>query len=296
MNPHRALPITSPPVPAEHGRRRPVRWWTWTHRLTAAAFLSLMLAGQMRWVTWFQGSPTGARWFGTLPFVDPLAALEVGLASGRLSTTILLGATTCVLIGLLLGRVFCGWLCPLGLLLELNGEFRHRMQSVLKRRALTLPNWTLTRSVGTFVLLVCLSVSLLAAVPVFTIFSPINLLVVTPHRMPAIGLSLLFGLFLLEWLVPRGFCRAICPLGALYALVGRWAILRVRVVGPERLACRQCTLRCPMGIAVMEDYVQAGARSVDDPHCTRCGTCTDVCLGQILRLGFRSGTRGQLTR
>jgi ferredoxin-type protein NapH len=250
-----------------------------------------MLAGQVHSMTWFQGSPTGARWFGLLPFVDPLAALEVGLASGRLSTTVLLGATACILIGLLLGRVFCGWLCPLGLLLEWNGELRYRMQPALKGTAFALPSWTLSRSVGFLLLLICLSISLLSSVPVFTMFSPINLLVVTPGSMPVFGLTLVFSLFVLEWFVPRGFCRAICPLGALYSLLGRWAILRVHVVGPERLACRQCSLRCPMGIAVMEEYVQAGARSVDDPHCTRCGTCTDVCLGQILRLGFRPARR-----
>ncbi len=93
---------------------------------------------------------------------------------------------------------------------------------------------------------------------------------------------------LVELFVPRVFCRAICPLGALHSLLSRGALLHAWVrSGGEKLSCAQCTMRCPMGIRVMEDYVLAGRDSVADPECTRCGTCADVCQGQVIGLGIR---------
>ena len=55
--------------------------------------------------------------------------------------------------------------------------------------------------------------------------------------------------------------------------------------------CRMCTVHCPMGIAVMEDYALVGAPVVDHPDCTRCGSCIDACPRGTLRLGFRGRRR-----
>jgi ferredoxin-type protein NapH len=275
------------------GRWRRLRLWTWSHRLTAAAFLTLIVLGRYGWVNWFQGSPTAAQWFHSVPLVDPLAGLEVVLASGRSGATLLFGLSICTLVGLVLGRVFCGWICPLGLLLELYDPFREWLRGRLQRAGLRLPEISLSTSLKYWVLLMCLGLSLFASLPVFTMFSPINLATLGLGAVPLLGLAVVLPLLVFEYFVPRGYCRALCPLGALYSLLGRWALLRVWIVGDEQLECQQCTLRCPMGIRVMEDHVQRPEliperpNSIDDPECSRCGTCTDVCLGRILRLGFR---------
>ncbi|MAE67846.1 MAG: hypothetical protein CMJ18_26630 [Phycisphaeraceae bacterium] len=49
----------------------------------------------------------------------------------------------------------------------------------------------------------------------------------------------------------------------------------------------QCTLNCPMGIRVMQDYALKG-RAVDHPACTRCGSCVDACPGGVLSLRVRA--------
>ena len=286
MNAIPTLPVLPDPDHPGRGPLRRLRYWTWAHRLSAASFMLLIILGSTGWISWFQGSPTAARWVGILPLVDPLAGLEVGLASGQGTQTMLLGMAICLSIGLLLGRVFCGWICPLGLMLELNVRLRLGLPRLLKRFSVQLPTVILPASFSYFILLFCLGVSLFAGLPTFTMVSPINLLTLAPSSFPGLVALLVLPLLLVEWFVPRGFCRALCPLGGLYALVGRWALLRVRVVGRERPKCQRCTLHCPMGIPVMEEHVLAGADSIRDPHCTRCGTCTDVCLGGVLRLGF----------
>ncbi len=262
------------------------RIWTWAHRFTAAGFLLILVVSRHDGSRWFRGSITAAEWFGWLAFLDPLAAVEVAVASLSVSGTMIVGFATILLLTLLLGRVFCGWLCPLGLLLELNHAVAGWLRGTLNRFGLQPPSFHAPRALKYWVLAFCLSLSVIAAVPLFTALSPINLTVLGLAVYPAIAVAVLVPLALLEFFVPRAFCRSLCPLGALYSMLGRFAPFRVRIVGTERLHCQQCTRSCPMGIRVMEDHVLIGRSSVDDPECTRCGTCTDACLGEILRIGL----------
>ncbi len=61
------------------------------------------------------------------PVRRPLSGLEVLLASGRASSTLLLGIAATALAAMAVGRLFCSWLCPLGLLLDLYESIRLRL-------------------------------------------------------------------------------------------------------------------------------------------------------------------------
>ncbi len=323
----RAVCAAGERVTSVSGRRRwaiRLRWWTWAHRAVAAGFLTLMVLSWWLRQDWLRGSPTGTRLLDCVAFVDPLAAAEVLVAAHQVTGTMVLGAAVPLVLTLLLGRFFCGWLCPLGLILELAGELRERLRRLLIRCGVCLPRQrrvalaeratraggsadkatasgasvrghsstrpvrSLPRSFKYWLLSVCIGMSAVASVPVFTAFSPINMVVLGIMGLSTTAVVVVAVICLVELFVPRIFCRAVCPLGALYSLLGRAAPLRVRVrAGGEKLSCAQCTMRCPMGIRVMEDYVLAGRDSVTDPECTRCGTCADVCQGRVLGLGVR---------
>lgn len=252
------------------------RFNTW-HRLTALAFLVLLFLGAQEFFPWFKGSTTATSVLDTVPFADPLAAIEVVFASGTLDETLLIGAGLLVVMGLLLGPVFCGWICPLGLLLDLN--------QAIRRRVIRKPGQRLPRIVKYAVLGFALAFSLTASLPAFQIVSPINfvswLLVFNPTEW--LLLSILVILIVAEYAAPRVWCRALCPLGAFYGLIGRFAWLRIHVDKEHRCPprCRQCTIHCPMGIAVKEEYTNRA--SVDHPDCTRCGDCVDQCPKAMLR-------------
>ncbi len=274
-----ALPILAPS--AHHGLsgRGKLRRWTWTHRGVALAFLLWFALGDWfpEWL--FQGNWNAARWFGAVDVVDPLVAAETVLASRNLSWELVLGVLPTVGAALVLGRVFCGWVCPLGLVLELGGELTGR----LRRRRPHRQPW---RGWKYLLLAAVLAGSAAAGMPLFAAFSPINAPFVWRGGWLAAALAVVVALVVLEAWFPRAFCRAFCPLGALYSLLGRWALLRVHITGEERIGCLHCTRDCPMGIDVMHDHVLAGHTSVSDPECTRCGSCTDRCLGEILQLGL----------
>jgi ferredoxin-type protein NapH len=275
--------------PSPPSRTRAVRWWTWAHRFTATAFLATLVLGRHAWFPWIKGSITSTRLAGVVPFVDPLSGLEVMLASRSATGMMLLGVGATVLIAALLGRVFCGWLCPLGLLLDFGDDLRGRLGSPQSRRKPVLPQFAISGELKYWLLALCLVLSTVTAVPVFTAVSPVNLVALAVVFGAGIEVSLIALLVVLEPFSRRLFCRGVCPLGAFYSLLGKWGVFRIRVrrqsACPRR--CRGCSLSCPMGIRVLEDHLLAGKTTVDDPECTRCGACVDRCGDGVLRLGFR---------
>ncbi|MCA9261846.1 MAG: 4Fe-4S binding protein, partial [Planctomycetales bacterium] len=166
----------------EHGHRgrgswRKFRAWTWAHRVTAAAFTAVLVTAQWNWHHVFHGSTTAGRWFRAVPVADAYTALETLCAARRLTPTMALGAAVVAGGALMLGRVFCGWLCPLGLALELIDAAWRPVRRRLKRRG-----WRVERQEPSprfkYVLVVaCLIASWAAWTPIFTSVSPISWMV-----------------------------------------------------------------------------------------------------------------------
>lgn len=271
---------------------RGIRGWTWAHRFTAATFLALLVLGRHGWFPWIKGSLTSTQVLGVVPLVDPLSGLEVILASRSATVTLVIGVGATVLIAALLGRVFCGWLCPLGLLFDLNDDVREKLNSKRLTGQRRLPQFGAPGELKYWLLALCVLLSTVAAIPVFTALSPVNLVALALVFSPGIEVSAIGLLIVLEYSSRRLFCRGVCPLGAVHSLLGRRGFLRIRFrrqsACPRR--CRRCSLSCPMGIEVLEDHLLAGKAAVDDPECTRCGTCVDGCGDNVLRLGFRTGS------
>ncbi len=269
--------------------RQGFRKWTWAHRVTAAVFFALLILGREEWFPWLAGALSATRLFDVVTLVDPLAGLEVLVATLELSATALLGVGLLVVLWAVLGRAFCGWLCPVGFILDVNDDIRSGLRRLAQSHRVPWPQWSIPRQTKYWLLGAALAMSAIAGLPVFATISPINLVALGAVFQPGPETWALLSLPLLEYAFPRAFCRSLCPLGAFYALIGRRGILRMRVQ-PEanRLQCRQCSVHCSMGLRVMEDYVLPGRGCVDAAECTRCGSCSDVCLGTVLRLGFRT--------
>ena len=67
-------------------------------------------------------------------------------------------------------------------------------------------------------------------------------------------------------IVYRGFCRFICPLGAIYSFFNRISIVGVTVDEAKCTKCGRCVRMCKMDI-----------KNVGDRECISCGECMDVC-------------------
>ena len=237
--------------------------------------------------------------------LDPLAAISASLA-GRTIPTKLLWALVTLVATLILGRVWCGWVCPLGTLLDL---FSFRRAAFHSRHG-----W---RQVKYFLLFVVL-ISALFANLTFLILDPMTILTRTlaavvmpalnyafttlefwlygfgPFQAPLAWLdtalrstilpaeqsfyqlnvlfALLFiGILSLNLFTERFWCRYLCPLGALLGLLSKVSWLR-RVVGPGCNQCRRCGGECTMGTIEPE----RGFAS-DPSECIVCLACLSTC-------------------
>ena len=196
-----------------------------------------------------------------------------------------------LLFGLLLGRVICGFLCPFGLLQELLHKLPTKkvQKSPLTRKlsrvkyalllifVLAIPAWFALRRLPlpAFCKYICPAGTLEGAV--LLLLHPANgaLRAMTGGlfwwKMGVLLLVLGGCVFLY-----RAFCRFLCPLGALYSLLSRLALLGVRVDETRCTDCGACVRACRMDI-----------RAVGDGECIHCGDCIDRCPARAI--SFRAG-------
>lgn len=183
------------------------------------------------------------------------------------------------LFGLALGRFWCGWACPFGLVQDLVSLVRGRRAGDRLR---------LPRSAGVkFVVL--LGVVLLAWAAGETLFCKVcpagSLFGAIPQRF--VSTELHFGTFfyvhlatlgaalVLFALAGRFWCRYLCPMGAVLGLFNPVSVLKVRVDFQKCSRCQACLRVCPARIDRLEDI-----ESCTD--CTRCGRCVEACRADAI--------------
>lgn len=70
-------------------------------------------------------------------------------------------------------------------------------------------------------------------------------------------------------LISRIFCRAVCPLGAIYALTSKYALHGMSFNGVNCVNCGKCDKVCPVGLDVRKE--------IGSPECISCGDCKKTC-------------------
>lgn len=248
---------------------------------------------------------------------DPLILITTLLSAHAASVAFFFSLITIVLT-LLLGRVFCGWVCPLGTLNNLVGSLRKTKPSEQPR------NW---HRVKYFILIGILASSLFSLQPV-GIMDPLSLLIrsfsvsifpwfnyvvrstfdtiyaVNPlglaavsepvydvlkrtvmtfeqaHYRQSVFIGVLFLTVLgLNLVEKRFWCRYLCPLGALLGLLSRFSLLK-RSVSEGCTECGACAGVC-QGNAVPDQKGQW-----KDAECYYCWNCDDVCPNNAVSFGF----------
>ena len=254
--------------------------------------------------------------------LNPLSALAAMLAS-RQWLPDLAWALIIVALTILVGRVWCGWICPTGTLLEWISFRRARLNA----RKIS-PRLRLVK----YLFLVIILAAALFGNASLLIFEPLALLtramteavipglnyainasegalyslrflrplvdgmesilrgVVLPIKQPAFNSPipvavLFFGIITLNLLADRFWCRYLCPLGALLGWLAKLSILRP-FIGPVCNGCTRCAIACKPG-AIQTAPKADAARSAADITIlpSECTVCLD-CLARCAKEGM----------
>ncbi len=238
---------------------------------------------------------------------DPLLALTTFLASRTVFFSFIFAAIT-IVVTFILGRVACGWVCPLGSL--------HQFFSfIFKKSKLLRPKKPQSNhTVWKYYILAFILVSSLFTLDLVGILDPFSFLyrsfVVAVMPVVSIGLSSLIGiLYQINWTSladslgqtfeilalnstflqgffigllflgavllniyrERFWCRYLCPLGAFLGLASRWNLLKLKIDMNKCIDCNLCTIHCE---TQANPYPNEDWRSSE---CVYCFTCSSIC-------------------
>ncbi len=203
-----------------------------------------------------------------------------------------------MLFGIALGRLWCGFVCPFGLIQDLLHKIPSPKLTVPKKvdRPLRLMKYAV---LAVFVILMPLVTagSLSPGAPYFcklicpagTLEAGIPLLIADPALRRLAGLLFSWKAFILltvivgAVLIPRCFCRYLCPLGAIYGLFNRFSFYQISVRQSSCTGCKHCEQVCPMAVSLPTADEDSSAAAGEDmsritsTECIRCGKCKAGC-------------------
>lgn len=196
-----------------------------------------------------------------------------------------------ILLGVLLGRFICGFLCPFGWLQELLHKIPGKKLSTKKLKPLTYLKYAI----------LLLAVVLLPAIvvndlgmgdpffckyicPQGVLEGAIPLAAVNEGIRSALGplfnrkLIILIVVVVLSVLFYRPFCKWICPLGAFYALMNKVSLLGIKVDEHKCVSCGKCARVCKMDVDV--------TKTPNHTECIRCGKCITACPTDAIKFNY----------
>ena len=201
-----------------------------------------------------------------------------------------------ILLGVLLGRVICGFLCPFGWFQELLHKIPTKKLSTKKLKPLTYLKYVVLL-VMVVLLPVLVTNQLGMGDPFFCKYlCPQGVLEgAIPLSMANAGIRAALGsLFTWKFIVLltvivlsivfyRPFCKWLCPLGAFYALLNKVSLFQMQVDQSKCVSCGKCAKVCKMDVDV--------TKSPNHTECIRCGMCIRACPTNAVsfRYGFGSG-------
>lgn len=200
-----------------------------------------------------------------------------------------------ILLGVLLGRFICGFLCPFGWLQELLHKIPSKKLSTKKLKPLTYLKYIIL--LLAVVLLPALAVNDVGMgdpffckyiCPQGVLEGAIPLSLVNEGIRAALGTLFVQKLFILIVVVAlsilfyRPFCKWICPLGAFYALLNKISLLEIKMDEQKCVSCGKCAASCKMDVDVR--------KTPNHAECIRCGKCITACPAEALCFHYGFGS------
>ncbi|MDO9532303.1 MAG: 4Fe-4S binding protein [Deltaproteobacteria bacterium] len=272
-------------------------------RISQVFFLAVFL--------WFCVTATlGANWWQLRGWpinwildLDPLTSLATVLATGTLYAT-LIWSLVAIVLTLVVGRFFCGFACPLGAINQATGWLARRGLNLAGR--VEANRHRRLQSVKYYLLAFLLALAWIGSVqtgifdPLPLLYRSVNLALLPLADNGLGGLSaeprfvasawligvVFLGVVGLNLVLPRFFCRFICPLGALFGLLGRFSPWRI---GKTADKCGDC--------CICEEYCEGACRpagTIITGECVMCMNCLDRCPASRVTFAGKASAAGEV--
>ena len=224
----------------------------------------------------------------------PIGSFQAVVGSSKFSFSYYI-TSFLILLGVLLGRFICGFLCPFGWLQELLHKIPTKKLSTKKLKPLTYLKYVILAV--TVVLLPAIIVNDVGISDPFfckylcpqgVLEGAIPLSAVNAGIRAALGslftwkLTVLLAVVVLSVLFFRPFCKWICPLGAFYALLNKVSLFQMKVDKNKCISCGKCAGACKMDVDV--------TKTPNHTECIRCGMCISACPTNAVRFRYGFGT------
>ena len=204
--------------------------------------------------------------------------------------------------GIALGRLWCGFVCPFGLIQDLFGmiparrikiapkvdkPLRYLKYAVLLILVVLLPLLAKNQygiADAWFCKYICPAGTLEGGIPLMLADRQLRSLA---GALFSWKMLILIVVLIGAVLIPRFFCRYLCPLGALYGLFNRYSFYQLNLDQNRCTGCHTCTQVCPMAVEIPT----AGDKlvQISSTECIRCGRCKAACPAGAIRVkGLRN--------
>jgi len=227
-----------------------------------------------------------------------------------------------LIVGILIGKSLCGWVCPFGFIQDLVGFVKRKKTEVSPRTH--EPMIYIKYGILGIVLFISVTFSasklagisggyeealgVFAEAP-FTALSPAETLfatlpgmvrdfanAVSEQRVDVLAgisglpplfwvqLPIMVGVLIFAAYVPRSWCRYFCPHGAIMAILNRFSFIGLRrePFKCAKAGCRRCVEACPTRVPILD----LPWEKFSDPECIYCLKCADACENKAIKLKY----------
>jgi len=207
-----------------------------------------------------------------------------------------------ILLTVLLGRVYCSTICPLGIFQDIISRIGKKFKKRKKYKYLKPRNILRNMILGLVIVsAIFFSMILLNLLDPYSLYGKFSSALFRPvgvffnnifanilesrdiyflykkDQFPVHLGALLFvvpafiAVMLMSWKYGRLYCNTICPVGTLLGWISKLSIFRIDINTMNCIKCGKCAFECKSGCINVKDL------SIDHSRCVTCFNCLTVC-------------------
>ena len=204
-----------------------------------------------------------------------------------------------------LGRWWCSWACPFGLMQEILMSIRSLLKiphiqlsykwiAILDQGKYAILFFTILIAVAIGIPYMGLPTNLLLDIPLYGdrvvnlalpfcqicpakgFFTLLQMMLglIPVNMLPPIAIAMLVLFMVGSFFIRMFWCR-LCPMGAVMALFNRQSLFWLRKKPSRCTKCRICLRVCPQDYSQV--YEEMERQNITGPECTLCGRCVESC-------------------